>query len=292
MEELEIFFENSRVFRNVFLNMLLGTNISVTSEKATYSPSAINISALVHNSRNNLFAPFLNSCWCIRSDLITYDSEKYFAFISAAMEFVSEIEKKTVKLLDALKNLPDEISADSSKTYAYISKVTTLLDGIEKNVASLNYTLTILDAKTSENPTTAPEETETPMTALESIKKFMSSLSNSNLKGSAALDAAVKACSDFDGVQEAINLMLSQASSANSATEFLENQCGIILDNSDTGAITGSDAGGETTKTAEKIVPESSSVIYPTSNTFSIRGLNVKVPELSTLTDSQNFDAY
>lgn len=288
MEELEIFFENSCVFRNTFLNMLLGTNISVTSEKATYSPSAINISALVHNSRNELFAPFLNNCWCIRSNLLSYNSEKYFVFVSAAMEFISEIEKNIVKLLDALKNLPAEISADSSKTYAYILRVTTLLDGVEKNVASLNYTLTILDAKISENPTPAPEDTTPTTTPLESIKKFMSSLSSSNLRGTAALDAAVIACSNFESMQDAIESMLEQASAANSATEFLENQCGIILDNADTGAITGSDAGGATTKTAQSVVPETGgSNSYPPSETFTIKGLTVTVPEKSTLTESQ-----
>lgn len=288
MEELEIFFENSCVFRNTFLNMLLGTNVSVTSEKATYSPSAINISALVHNSRKDLFAPFLNSCWCIRSNLLSYNSEKYFVFVSAAMEFISEIEKNIVKLLDALKNLPAEISADSSKTYAYILRVTTLLDSVEKNVASLNYTLTILDTKTSENPVPTPEDPTTPTTPLERIKKFMSSLSKSNLKGSAALDAAVKACSNFGSMQETINLMVEQASVANSATEFLENQCGIILDNADTGAITGSDAGGEITKTAESVVPETDgSNSYPPSKTFTVKGLTVTVPEKSTLTESQ-----
>ena len=44
---------------------------------------------------------------------------------------------------------------------------------------------------------------------------------------------------------------------ANSTKQFLQDKCGIIIGNDDTGSITGSDAGGGSTKTAESIVPES-----------------------------------
>ncbi len=123
------------------------------------------------------------------------------------------------------------------------------------------------------------------------IKRFMNSMANStSTVASDILNNAINAVTG--GQYSNSDTLIAKIISDAADPDFLAKYCGIVLDNSDTGAITGSDAGGETTKTAEKIVPESSSVIYPTSNTFSIRGLNVKVPELSTLTDSQNFDAY
>ncbi|MBQ7197647.1 MAG: hypothetical protein IJS29_00125, partial [Selenomonadaceae bacterium] len=118
------------------------------------------------------------------------------------------------------------------------------------------------------------------------IKKFIASLDTTSLQGEAALDEAVKACSDFDTVQDAIDQMIADLKSTDSDT-FLTEKCGIILNNSDTGAITGSDAGGSTTKTSESIVPESGTATYPTGTSFTKRGLTVTVPEKSTLTTDQ-----
>ena len=118
------------------------------------------------------------------------------------------------------------------------------------------------------------------------IKKFIASLDKTSLKGKAALDEAVKACSDFDTVQDAIDQMIADLNSTDSDT-FLTEKCGIILNNSDTGAITGSDAGGSTTKTSESIVPESGTASYPTGTSFTKRGLTVTFPEKSTLTTDQ-----
>ena len=59
---------------------------------------------------------------------------------------------------------------------------------------------------------------------------------------------------------------------------FLKDCCGIVLDNADTGAITGWDAGGEKIKTAESIVPESGSLINFSGDSFGpIEGLTVKL---------------
>ena len=67
----------------------------------------------------------------------------------------------------------------------------------------------------------------------------------------------------------------------------MRKYCGINLSNDDTGAITGSDAGGDKVKNAEDIVQESGEAVYPPSNTFTIRGLTVVVPDKSTLTKAE-----
>ena len=123
--------------------------------------------------------------------------------------------------------------------------------------------------------------------ALSVIKKFMKSLDNTTLSGTAAVDEAVKACSDFSSAQEVINQLISDRQNSSSTSDFLLNYCGINLNNSDTGAITGSDAGGSVTKTATSVVPESGSSSYPSSTTFTKRGLTVTVPAKSTLTSTQ-----
>ena len=73
---------------------------------------------------------------------------------------------------------------------------------------------------------------------------------------------------------------------------FLKDYCGIILLNDDTGAvnydtgsITGSDAGGATTKTAESIVPETETLddlTAPASSATTINGLTFHWPENPT----------
>lgn len=91
----------------------------------------------------------------------------------------------------------------------------------------------------------------------EVIKAFMVSFEQTTLSGEAALDEAIKACSTFKSFKELRNAMISdckKAKSSDGSDAFLKTYCGIILNNDDTGAITGSDAGGSTTKTNESIV--------------------------------------
>ena len=67
--------------------------------------------------------------------------------------------------------------------------------------------------------------------------------------------------------------------------KFLKEYCGITLVNEDTGAITGSDAGGETEKTAESIVPETGKLedLYaPNSSATTIKGLTFHWPKEAT----------
>lgn len=96
------------------------------------------------------------------------------------------------------------------------------------------------------------------------------------------LDFAVKACSNFGGMQKAINQMLADQKKAGNADTFLKKYCGINLANTDTGAITGKDAGGSKVKTATSIVPETLAVadwtLPKSGSSTTISGLKVNWP--------------
>ena len=127
-------------------------------------------------------------------------------------------------------------------------------------------------------------------TAQSVIKEFFSQLDSTNFNGIAALDDAVKAVSNFSSWDQVKTTMVADCKSYNGdGAAFLSEMCDIILDNSDTGAISGSDAGGGSTKTAESIVPESGSWSYPTSTSFTVNGLTVTVPEKSSLSTSEQY---
>ena len=124
-------------------------------------------------------------------------------------------------------------------------------------------------------------------TQQEVIKAFMESLDTTKTSGVKALNAAVKACLDFNDLQSVIDKLISDCKNATSTKAFLKEKCGIILDNEDTGAITGWDAGGSKIKTAESIVPESGKASYPSGTSFTKRGLTVIIPKKSSLTKVQ-----
>lgn len=107
-------------------------------------------------------------------------------------------------------------------------------------------------------------------TQQEVIKKFMASLDNTTLSGETALNAAIKYATNYKyyTIQEVIDAMIKDCQNAKSADDFLKTYCGINLENDDTGAIIGSDAGGSTEKTAESIVPEKGALIEFTSGTW------------------------
>lgn len=88
----------------------------------------------------------------------------------------------------------------------------------------------------------------------EIIKNIMHAL-DTNEGGSSGLDKAIRENTSFSGTQDAINHFLAARDRYSSADAFLREACGIILDNEDTGALTGSDAGSGTTKTASSVVP-------------------------------------
>ncbi len=141
-------------------------------------------------------------------------------------------------------------------------------------------------------------------TQQEVIKAFMKALDvhtlkRSNFKNDAAfttniLDFAVKACSSFGGVQKVINQMLVDQKKAGNADTFLKKYCGINLANTDTGAITGKDAGGSKVKTAASIVPENSSPDENfEENSFTVNGLTVKLGQVNSKgeTVSRSYDS-
>ena len=121
----------------------------------------------------------------------------------------------------------------------------------------------------------------------EVMKRFVQSMANSKLNTKAKLDEAVKACSHFNSLQEVINQLLSDRKNASDAETFLKKYCGIFLDNADTGAVTGWDAGGLYVKTKDDLLPKKGSASYPTSTTFTKRGLTLTVLEKSTLTQQE-----
>ena len=119
------------------------------------------------------------------------------------------------------------------------------------------------------------------------IKDFMSALDKTTLKGQAAVDQAVQACSNFGSMKEIITKMVNDCANVNDADTFLRDYCNIILDNADTGAITGWDAGTSIVKTGESIVQEAGAIQSFTGNNFVINGLTFKVPS-SLNTAQQN----
>lgn len=122
------------------------------------------------------------------------------------------------------------------------------------------------------------------MTQNKVILKFMESLADTDKTGTAALDQAVKRLgyTSFQELRQSFckDIKPYQASSKSKELEFLEDYCSIHLSNADTGAITGSDAGGAETKTAESVVPEATAVRALKTkeyNSFEWNGLTVNV---------------
>ena len=117
------------------------------------------------------------------------------------------------------------------------------------------------------------------------IKTLMNTLDNTSLHGIAALDEAVRACSDFSSTQDWLDNFLKDCQAAMDSgctTEQMTNiVCGLVR-NTDTGAITGLDAGSGIVKTAISIVPEESAVstaVMPIlGSTTTIDGLEVTWP--------------
>lgn len=128
------------------------------------------------------------------------------------------------------------------------------------------------------------------MTQQEVIKTFMSTLkNNTTLSGRTAIDAAVKSCSPFESYEDLINKFYDDFMEEKNWHTFLVKKCGIIIDNADTGAITGSDAGG-TEKTKDTIIPSKGKAKYPEGSSFTIKGLTIYgIPPKETLSEAQQY---
>ncbi len=122
------------------------------------------------------------------------------------------------------------------------------------------------------------------------MKKFMASLDKTELSGRAAIDEAIKAVSSFGSYQEVLNKFAADYKAAGNWHTFLVKYCGIILDNKDTGAISGADCGGASVKGASDILPSKGSAKYPSGDSFTISGLTIYgVPDKSELTADQQY---
>ena len=114
---------------------------------------------------------------------------------------------------------------------------------------------------------------------LEVIHNFMRSIRYSaSTDNNQRLDEAIRACSNFNSIQDVVDQMISDRKRAADANTFLEDYCGIILGNSDTGAITGWDAGGLVAYDVDSIMVETlpADTLSSFNNvTYSKGGLNV-----------------
>ena len=126
------------------------------------------------------------------------------------------------------------------------------------------------------------------MTQQEVMKAFMHSLDETEMSGRAAMDEAVRASSNFKSFQEVADNFKKDANSAGNWNTFLQKYCGIIIDNNDVGAITGSDTGGSTEKGPEDVLPAEGEAAYPEGSSFTVKGLTIYgIPPRETLTEAQ-----
>ena len=116
------------------------------------------------------------------------------------------------------------------------------------------------------------------------IKKIVKTLIETKSTGTDAVDAAMKAVGairyDVFKSKYETELWETPYYQTSGAQTFAEQNCGIRINNKDTGAITGSDAGGKTIKTAESIIPESTKAVSLTKaqyNSFTKNGLTVNI---------------
>ena len=126
-------------------------------------------------------------------------------------------------------------------------------------------------------------------TAQEIIRGFMNALDETELVRMEALGEAARKSTGYGSWEKVVEAMYKDCRDYG-AEVFLRDGCGIILDNADTGAITGSDAGGGPVKTAESVVPEKGNdwrLPEGSSTTYGEYGLTVDWPNLSSLSDSQ-----
>ncbi len=134
------------------------------------------------------------------------------------------------------------------------------------------------------------ENTQTsPSTLQQVIRALMHSFDDTKLTGFDAFDEAINYATGgtIKNKNELVTKFMNDLNNSADYKEFLETYCDIILDNADTGAITGLDAGGGTTKTAESVVPEPNVLVsswgVPTAGSITtINNLRVHWPRTGT----------
>lgn len=140
----------------------------------------------------------------------------------------------------------------------------------------------------SETKLTYFENTQnSPSTPQQVIRALMHSFDDTTLRGMDAFDEAINYCTGgtITSKDDLVQKFMNDLNNSSSAADFLQTYCDINLTNADTGAITGSDAGGGGTKTAESIVPENGFPVtskgVPTGST-TINGLKINWPSRGT----------
>ena len=186
----------------------------------------------------------------------------------------------------------DTVKLTSGKVDSYSFAGDDLVFKIGKGFLTLknmkNHAITVTDS--TGNTTTQIYGTD--YSPQDVIKKIMDFLKDTTMNGfdpetgrtdeTKTFDAAVRACSRFKDTQDLLDHFVADCRTANDSDKFLREYCGIILDNTDTGAITGWDAGGLKIKTAEDIMPETLPVANLSSysgKTFTKRNLSIYLPE-------------
>ncbi len=134
-------------------------------------------------------------------------------------------------------------------------------------------------------------------TAQSVIKKFMKSLDDTSQQGIAAVDEAIRAASagrfyNMRSVWEAFvrdaSGLLGTNADKTRIDSFLKTYCDVDLHNTDTGAISGLDAGGSTVpKTAESVIPDTASTNTYFDYNYKVQGVNFHVDSPKSLNDRQ-----
>ena len=122
-------------------------------------------------------------------------------------------------------------------------------------------------------------------TAQEAIKNLAQAWNKTMLSGTPKLDESIQLSTHFKSIKEAIDQMVADCREAGDAITFLEKYCGIILDNNDSGAITGWDAGGLSIKSDDDVIGETLSSLQHVpdyTNTKFTVGNNVTITITST----------
>ena len=119
------------------------------------------------------------------------------------------------------------------------------------------------------------------MNQQEVMEKFMDSLDKTTLKGNKAVDEAIlTATGGKFKISSLKKQLLSDYDTSKNGEEFLEKYCGIDLSNDDTGAITGSDAGGSKTKNSKSIIPDGTFSKSFNNTSFTTNGVTFRLCEL------------
>ena len=101
---------------------------------------------------------------------------------------------------------------------------------------------------------------------------------NSTIK----LDESVRLSSHFNSVQEVIDQMIADRNSCEDGDTFLRKYCGIVMDNNDSGGVTGWDAGGLSMISSDDIIGETLSTLqhlpdYKNSSVTTSQGVTVNI---------------